>query len=132
MPGFQEKEEEDSTTDAAIPVDACAMEEEVHVGNNSRKKRKVVFPYGNYHRYYGYRVGKTLKQDPRMELMQTQWFQDKDVLDIGCNEGHVTIALAQKYHVQSMCGVDIDSASVNRTDFQGRQESTNRVWSSRC
>ncbi len=38
-------------------------------------------------------VGKTLKQDPRMELMQTRWFQDKDVLDIGCNEGHVTIAL---------------------------------------
>lgn len=55
MPGFQEKEEEDSTTDAAIPEDAFAMEE-VDMGNNSRKKRKVVFPYGNYHRYYGYRV----------------------------------------------------------------------------
>jgi hypothetical protein len=32
-----------------------------------------------------------------MELMQTQWFQDKDVLDIGCNEGHVTIALGTIY-----------------------------------
>ncbi|CAM6036056.1 unnamed protein product [Sphagnum compactum] len=99
------------------------MEEEVHMGNNSRKKRKVVFPYGNYHRYYGYRVGKTLKQDPRMESMQTQWFQDKDVLDIGCNEGHVTIALAQKYHVQSMCGVDIDSGLIFRAGKNLQTES---------
>lgn len=38
-------------------------------------------------------VGSTLEEDPRMSLMRKSWFEDKDVIDVGCNEGHVTISL---------------------------------------
>lgn len=39
------------------------------------------------------KVARTLDVDPRMTVMQKIWFEDKDVFDIGCNEGHVTISL---------------------------------------
>jgi hypothetical protein len=39
------------------------------------------------------KVARTLDADPRMTVMQKIWFEDKDVFDIGCNEGHVTISL---------------------------------------
>jgi len=38
-------------------------------------------------------VGSTLEADPRLSLMQKTWFEGKDVIDVGCNEGHVTISL---------------------------------------
>lgn len=38
-------------------------------------------------------VGSALGTDPRMHLMQKTWFDNKDVIDIGCNEGVFTISL---------------------------------------
>ena len=35
-------------------------------------------------------------------------------MDVGCNEGVVTLAVAAKFGAQSMLGVDIDGALIRR------------------
>eukprot|EP00897_Mesotaenium_endlicherianum_P010362 jgi/Mesen1/9354/ME000061S08789 len=57
------------------------------------KKQKANFIYGNYNRYYGYRVGAALDSDPRLKHFQREWFEGKECLDVGCNEGFVTISV---------------------------------------
>lgn len=91
-----------------------AAKQDSNSANLEKKKRKVIFQYGNYNRYYGYRVGSTLEEDPRMSLMRKSWFENKDVIDVGCNVGHVTISLVQKYRVRSMCGLDIDPGLIHK------------------
>ncbi|XP_023158023.1 probable RNA methyltransferase At5g51130 [Zea mays] len=58
-----------------------------------KRKRKEVFIYGNYRNYYGYRIDRNVGEDPRLEAFKKQWFEKKDCLDIGCNQGLVTIGL---------------------------------------
>ena len=61
--------------------------------NNKQTQQKVQkpqqskFQYGNYSRYYGYRLEGS---DPRLRFFNPNWFADKDVLDIGCNVGEVS------------------------------------------
>lgn len=71
------------------------------------KKKKEKFPCGNYVAYYGYRNVDRVK-DPRLELLPKQLFADRDVLDIGCNAGMVTIAVASAYLPKSILGMDVD------------------------
>ncbi|XP_054716116.1 LOW QUALITY PROTEIN: 7SK snRNA methylphosphate capping enzyme-like [Uloborus diversus] len=78
------------------------------------KKRKpnndAEFRYGNYHQYYGYRnQGAT---DSRLLCMKKEWFEGRDVLDVGCNAGHFTLSLAKEFLPRSIVGVDIDGALV--------------------
>lgn len=40
-------------------------------------------------------------------------FLDKDVLDIGCNIGHVTLSVARDFAARSVTGIDIDKKLVN-------------------
>ena len=40
--------------------------------------------------------------------MEKPWFQNRTCLDIGCNEGMITLALASHFGTASMLGVDID------------------------
>jgi hypothetical protein len=63
---------------------------------------KKVYLYGNYDSYYGYRKPKQGSgdeipadaiEDDRLRLFQKAWFQDKTVLDIGCNTGMLTMAI---------------------------------------
>ena len=49
-------------------------------------------------RYYGYRLGLQASgdqhqyyEDVRLSLLQRCWFEGRDVLDVGCNEGIVTL-----------------------------------------
>jgi 7SK snRNA methylphosphate capping enzyme len=35
-------------------------------------------------------------------------FQDKDILDIGCNTGHITLIVARDFKARSVVGLDID------------------------
>ncbi|GFY79565.1 probable RNA methyltransferase Y17G7B.18 [Trichonephila inaurata madagascariensis] len=63
--------------------------------HNQKKEEAYKFRFGNYHQYYGYRnQGQT---DPRITCMKQEWFSGKDVLDIGCNAGHFTLALAKYF-----------------------------------
>ncbi|XP_059634936.1 probable RNA methyltransferase At5g51130 [Cornus florida] len=73
-----------------------------------KRKRKEVAIFGNYRNYYGYRVGQDLKEDPRLKVFRKEFFEGKDCLDIGCNNGSITIAIAEKFFCQSILGIDID------------------------
>ncbi|KAJ0029864.1 hypothetical protein Pint_13238 [Pistacia integerrima] len=77
-----------------------------------KRKRKEVFPFGNYKNYYGYRIGEGLDEDPRLKVFKEEWFQGKNCLDIGCNSGIITIQIAKKFQCRSILGVDIDSNRV--------------------
>jgi len=71
-------------------------------------KVRQKFIHGNYNRYYGYR-NPTKERDKRLDYMQREWFVQKDVLDIGCNTGHVTLSIATQFHPRQIVGIDIDS-----------------------
>ncbi|XP_061343877.1 probable RNA methyltransferase At5g51130 [Gastrolobium bilobum] len=79
---------------------------------NNNKKRKQVFPYGNYKSYYGYRIGQGMDEDPRLKVLRKEWFEGKECLDIGCNNGIITIQIAQKFCCRSILGIDIDNDRV--------------------
>ncbi|CAB3367311.1 Hypothetical predicted protein [Cloeon dipterum] len=76
-------------------------------------KKHSSYRYGNYDRYYGYRVKKYGPEDPRLSLLGPERFEGKDVLDIGCNSGELTIAMAL-FGAKSVVGVDIDADLINQ------------------
>ncbi|XP_035218516.1 7SK snRNA methylphosphate capping enzyme-like [Stegodyphus dumicola] len=84
---------------------------EAYKGTYAKKKKEASdFRYGNYHQYYGYRNQGSI--DSRILCMKKEWFKSKDVLDIGCNAGHFTLALARDFSPSSIIGIDIDDALV--------------------
>lgn len=87
----------------------------------NNKKRKEVAIFGNYRNYYGYRIGRD--EDPRLNAMKKEWFEGKNCLDIGCNSGAVTIAIAQKFCCQSILGIDIDHCRVEDAYWNLRRTS---------
>ncbi|KAK7591112.1 hypothetical protein V9T40_002725 [Parthenolecanium corni] len=73
------------------------------------KEKSTRFQYGNYQRYYNYRNSQT-GTDLRLEILERHrdMFCNKDVLDIGCNVGHVSFAVARSFGAKSVTGIDID------------------------
>nr|CAB3481604.1 unnamed protein product [Digitaria exilis]CAB3483689.1 unnamed protein product [Digitaria exilis] len=90
-------------------------------GGQKRKKKKEVFIYGNYRNYYGYRIDRNVGEDPRLEAFNKQWFENKDCLDIGCNQGLVTIGLAMKFKCRRILGIDIDSGLIETAKWNLRR-----------
>lgn len=78
---------------------------------NENLKEKLIesknFPFGNYDRFYYKRYLESLK-DPRLEIFQTEWFKDKKCLDIGCNDGTLTLMIAVIHQPKMIDGIDID------------------------
>ncbi|KAJ7973816.1 7SK snRNA methylphosphate capping enzyme [Quillaja saponaria] len=85
------------------------------------KKRKEVFPYGNYRNYYGYRIGRELEEDPRLKVLRNEWFEGKDCLDIGCNSGIITINIAKRFCCRNILGIDIDSNRIEEAYWNLRR-----------
>lgn len=79
----------------------------------SQKPRKPQrkYQYGNYSCYYGYRRP-SLLEDPRLSVLKPEWFRRKRVLDLGCNTGHVTLAIGKHWNPTHILGVDIDGGLV--------------------
>lgn len=75
-----------------------------------RQPQQRRFQYGNYCKYYGYRNPDC--EDSRLRAMRPEWFEGKEVLDVGCNVGHLTLSLAKKWAPRRMVGLDIDGALV--------------------
>ena len=46
-------------------------------GGKGEAKRKFLYVYGNYKRYYGYRLGRAFEEDPRLVVMRQEWFKGK-------------------------------------------------------
>eukprot|EP00064_Thunnus_orientalis_P023090 superscaffoldBa00008402_g23317 len=86
-----------------------------------KKKDKHRYQYGNHSRYYGYhgsygdgwegRVG--AEEDPRLRLLEADWFRDKKVLDVGCGTGHLTLAVARRFNPAHILGVELDERLVH-------------------
>ena len=78
---------------------------------NAERNRR--FEFGNYSRYYGYRRDPLQEEDPRLKYLKPDWFRGKEVLDVGCNQGDVTCALAQPFFgPKSIVGIDIDKSLI--------------------
>ncbi|KAH0626052.1 hypothetical protein JD844_000766 [Phrynosoma platyrhinos] len=76
-----------------------------------RRQPRHKFQYGNYCKYYGYRNPDC--EDVRLRVMKPEWFQGKEVLDVGCNVGHLTLSVAKKWGPSRMVGLDIDGALIH-------------------
>uniref|UniRef100_A0A674MAZ4 RNA methyltransferase n=1 Tax=Takifugu rubripes TaxID=31033 RepID=A0A674MAZ4_TAKRU len=86
-----------------------------------RKKDKRRYHHGQHSCYYGYhgfygdgreaRVG--AEEDPRLRLLEADWFRDKKVLDVGCGAGHLTLAVARKFNPSHILGVELDEQLVH-------------------
>lgn len=70
---------------------------------------KNKFIYGNYNRYYGYR-NSSVSEDVRIIAFRacTELFADKEILDVGCNDGAVTLTVAKEFRPKFITGLDID------------------------
>lgn len=78
-----------------------------------RRNTDKTYRYGNYDRYYGYRVGASM-EDHRLAAMREEWFRGKRVCDVGCNDGLFSLSLARAFSPRSMLCVDIDADLVDR------------------
>ncbi|XP_068456417.1 7SK snRNA methylphosphate capping enzyme [Clinocottus analis] len=80
--------------------------------NQAKEKHKKKFQYGNYNKYYGYR-NPGASEDARVRVFRPEWFKGKDVLDLGCNSGHLTLYIAKMLRPARILGLDIDSGLVH-------------------
>lgn len=80
--------------------------------HNQAKEQQKKFQYGNYNKYYGYR-NPSNSEDPRVRLLHREWFEGKDVLDLGCNSGHLTLYIAKMLRPACILGLDIDGGLVH-------------------
>lgn len=78
---------------------------------SKRRRQHRKFQYGNYCKYYGYRNPNC--EDGRLRVMKPEWFQGKEVLDLGCNVGHLTLSIAKKWKPARVVGLDIDGALIH-------------------
>ncbi len=117
-----ESSHEESKTSTTAEVEKSGVEEEVKGEQAQENPEKVepkkavrikdsIYKYGNYNPYFGY---ETLNEDidVRLKVFQrhSHLFRNKDVLDVGCNVGMMSIAIAKSRILQtkSVTGIDID------------------------
>ncbi|KAJ3181285.1 hypothetical protein HDU87_001416 [Geranomyces variabilis] len=70
--------------------------------------------HGNYADYYGKRSTRGEWVDRRLPLLEKSWIEGKNVIDVGCNAGVVTIGLAALFAPKHIEGVDIDPTLVRK------------------
>ena len=86
---------------------SAATQRQQTEGSNKKKKRnEQQFIYGNYNRYYSKRNADV--EDERLKLLKKHGFEGKEVLDIGCNAGDITLSVARDFGPTKVVGIDID------------------------
>lgn len=98
------------------------------------KQESIKYHFGNYAGQYCGLQNLNNFSDVRLTVFMRHayLFKDKDILDIGCNVGHMTIAVARRLHPKSIVGIDIDKnliarARRNLSLFQRLQLDTTRI-----
>ena len=86
--------------------------EETAVSKIKFNEKAKKFCYGNYSKYYGYR-NPDKDTDVRLQFLNSSMFAGKDVLDLGCNIGHITLTIAKEFEPKKIVGVDIDGNLIN-------------------
>lgn len=83
-------------------------------------KKSKAYGFGNYKKYYKIRY-KHRWEDPRLQVLDPELFMNRTVLDIGCNDGTVTLLIAMRYvrkiirfFPRLIRGVDIDYTLINK------------------
>lgn len=51
--------------------------------------------------------------DERLYMLSKKLFYDKDVMDVGCNTGHLTFCIAEYWKPRKIIGIDIDKKLIN-------------------
>lgn len=69
--------------------------------------------HGNYKAYYRKRSYDT---DERITNFKLDWFQGKKCIDIGCNEGAVTLKIAEALSPNFIVGIDLDPRMIDAAD----------------
>merc|ERR1719215_2123258 len=87
-------------------------------GPSKWKHGRPIFEHGNYSEYYGYRLSRPEDlEDPRLLALKGRFgddvFLDKEVLDIGCNAGLVSLAVSRCFGARRVVGIDIDANLVD-------------------
>ncbi|GLD95492.1 hypothetical protein PINS_up004169 [Pythium insidiosum] len=90
-----------------------------------RSHRKVPKQHrvGNFRSYYNYRLGphdhgEVVVDDPRLAVLSKDWFAGKRGLDVGCNSGDLTVAIAKKFEPAYLLGIDVDPQLIARARGQ--------------
>lgn len=91
---------------------SSTSEEKTDAPNVRFNENAKKFCYGNYSKYYGYR-NPGHETDVRLEYLDGSLFKGKDVLDLGCNIGHITLTIAKEWEPKKIVGVDIDGNLIN-------------------
>lgn len=79
----------------------------------ARKLKSEKYRYGNYDKYYNDRnIDRWV--DPRMQILEKSWFEHRSVIDIGSNDGTLTILIACNFNPSSIIGIEIDHRLINR------------------
>lgn len=79
------------------------------------KKKDAQYRYGNYNRYVDVRhVNESM--DVRLQVFHRfpELFTNKDILDIGCNVGCMTMCIAKRFAPKSILGIDIDKKLIDQ------------------
>jgi len=73
------------------------------------------FSFGNFDHLYNPKDNSCSSDiEDRLSVLPAEWFRDKKVLDVGCNDGTFTLALTLNYSPNLIIGVDIDNKLVSR------------------
>ncbi|XP_054721216.1 probable RNA methyltransferase Y17G7B.18 [Uloborus diversus] len=72
------------------------------------------FCYGNHvTNHANWNFGNDTDEDPRLRFFSKDLFYRKDVLDIGCNTGILTLHIAKQWYPRKIIGIDIDKKLIN-------------------
>jgi len=117
----EEEEEKVKVSEKDVKVE---QKPQAPTTKQDKVQKQPKFQYGNYSRYYGYRLEGS---DPRLNFFNPNWFADKDVLDIGCNVGEVTMAIARDMWPKSILGIDIDPSLISKARKMVNQYANRKV-----
>lgn len=81
----------------------------------TEKKQKKEYQFGNYKHYYGYRNKDHNYKDIRLDILQAyeELFHGREILDIGCNNGQLTMSIADQFIPKHITGMDIEQSLIN-------------------